>query len=135
MKKILISPLLIITSIAYAVPDYEIKHEIIMDKYFITPPNTNVNIHATIYNSLTNNTDTRIHIFAYYNLYIEGCGVDKHHWDIWVNPHGTWRDHWRPSKECRFPAGNYRIDAQGSVEGLDKQLHSDAWSYGAVMVR
>ena len=133
MTKLLVLPLLIIAPLSYAA-DYEAKSSAFVGN-FITTPNPPTHIYADVYNEVTNNTDKPIWIMAHYNLSVEYCGNDHHQWSVQINPHGTWRDHWRPSKECRFPAGNYRVDAQGTVDGIDKPLHSDNWSYGSVMVR
>lgn len=133
MKKLLLTPAIFLSITCFAA-DYEAKSSAFVGN-FISIPGSPITVYADVYNEVKNNTDKPIWIMAHYNLAIEYCGNDFHQWSVEVAPHGVWRDYWRPSKECRFPPGNYRVDAQGSVDGIDKPLHSDNWAYGSVMVR
>jgi hypothetical protein len=134
MKILATIPVILFSISSFAAEDYSAKHTIVMNNY-VAAAHTNVSVTATIFNQFTNNTNERVHIMARYNLYIEGCGNDKHQWDIWVSPHATWHDQWRPMKECRFAQGNYRVDAQGAIEGLNVPFNNEKWATGTISVR
>jgi hypothetical protein len=115
---------IILLSALAALP-YEASHEIHISPSMGFARNP-VMLYADITNRVTNNTDHKITINAYYNLYVEGCGNDKHHWTVTVNPHGTWQDHWKPQKECVFrQPGNYSVEAEAIIEGVDVNIYSE----------
>jgi hypothetical protein len=94
-----------------------------------------VNVYVDAYNEITNNSDKPIRIWARYNMYISACGNDPHHWIITVKPHTTWKDHWRPTKECNFKyGGNYQITGEAIIDGIDIDLHAQSIEYGMVSV-
>lgn len=134
MKKTIIAAITLLPALTFGLPDYEAKSSINLGK-FMAFPGSPVNIYAEVYNEVTNNTDKPIWVMVHYNLFIEHCGRDPHHWKVKVNPHGTWKDHWKPFKECQFPAGNFSVAAEGAVEGIDKPLHEESWSYSNVNVQ
>ncbi len=133
MKKKVLIGLLMVPALAFSA-DYEAKSSINLGK-FMSIPGAPTTVSAEIYNEVTNNTATAIWVRVHYNLFVEGCGDDVHSWNVKVNPFGTWKDHWKPSKECRFSHGDYSVAAQGAIEGIDKSLHAETWSYSSVNVR
>lgn len=132
--KLLLMLLLFSTAVFANNCDYVAKSHVYAPTV-MSPAGHPVNTWVEAENEVTNNTSKPITVWVQYNMCVDGCGCDPHHWRVVVNPHGTWCDHWRPFKECTFRSpGNYAIRGEASVTGLDNDLGSLDQQTGVVLV-
>lgn len=133
MKKMLFASILVPSLVsAYPyVPKTDVK---LSDKSAISGMQVVVYSDNSI--EVQNHSDKDIDIWAQYNICVDGCGCDPHHWKVTVAATGTWHDSWRPMKFCIFNSpGNYQIRSESIVDGLDVDFHNEKIGYATVLVR
>lgn len=133
MKKLLLLALLPIVTIANPAA----KSNVIMPSMFYTAARQETYIGSMNFNEITNDTEKLITAWVQYNICIDGCGCDPHHWRITVNPHSSWHNSWQPGKHCEYlhPGTRYQVKAEAVVDGLDgAKLHSECTAYATVQV-
>jgi hypothetical protein len=134
MKKlILLASILFLSTVAQSYP-YIPKTDIKLNN-FNAVHGVPILIYSDNYDQVENYSANLITIQAQYNIYIDGCGYDPHHWNVNVAPGTSWHNHWQPMKECTFASpGKYQIRAEAIVDGASVDFHNEKIAYGVVTV-